>query len=738
MINWKNIKAITKREVSEFLNAPASYIVLVVFLILWQFLFFRNAFLVGEASLRSLFDLLPWLMLVLVPAITMGAIARERSEGTMEFTLTHPVKELEFLLGKFLGSLFFVFVALLSTVFVAVSFSFFGDFDWGVYAAQFLGSVFFSAAFISLGIFVSSLFTSQIPALLVTAGSGFILILIGSEFFALSLPLALSPILERLSLLSHTYSVVRGVLDVRDLWYFLSFIAVFISLAYLRLIAIKYGNKKSIYRNLARGVFLFVGVVVLTNIVGDRIPGRIDFTENRVYTLSKSTKSTLGSLDDLVTVNLYVSSKLPIQYSSLLRDVKSVLSDYELSSRGKLVVNQIDPSSSPEKEEEAVSQGIQQVQFNVVGKEEFQVKKGFFGLTVSYGGEQEIIPFVESTSDLEYQLTSFIRKLSVEEKKSVAFLQGHQEKDPRTDYAAWKGELENQFDVSIYTIAPEDTEINESVDVLVVASPKEKFSVENLAVIKEYLEAGRPALFLIDMYSVEVSSLNGTLVTTNISELLSEYGVNVNGDVVYDLSSNETIRFNNGFVSYFLPYPFWVRTQVKDTTQVTSQVKGVVFPWPSSLYLDKATAKEKGIEAMELLVSSPNSFNQSGTISLSPEQKFSDKELETQTLAVSLQSEETGMRVVIAGESDFMNDEHVTNSPQNLSFGMSAISWLGLEDSMTDIRIKASPFGRLSFKNQTESSVVKYANLGLVGGVPILFAVFRLTKRRNMKDRKYV
>jgi len=92
--SFQNILSVTKKEIQGYLDNPASYVVLVVFLFIWFFLFFRSAFVIGEASLSNLFSMFPWFGLVLISAITMGSIAKEHDDGTLEFVLTHPIKEI--------------------------------------------------------------------------------------------------------------------------------------------------------------------------------------------------------------------------------------------------------------------------------------------------------------------------------------------------------------------------------------------------------------------------------------------------------------------------------------------------------------------------------------------------------------------------------------------------------------------------------------------------------------------
>jgi len=145
-MTFLNIPALVKKELRILFNNPSSYIVLIVFLILWQFLFFRNALLVGESSLRILYDYLPWVMLILSPAVTMGSISKEQDDGTLEMLLTQPVRDSEVLVAKWLSSLIFITAALIFALPIAVSFSLFGPFDFGIFAGQLLSSILFSAS----------------------------------------------------------------------------------------------------------------------------------------------------------------------------------------------------------------------------------------------------------------------------------------------------------------------------------------------------------------------------------------------------------------------------------------------------------------------------------------------------------------------------------------------------------------------------------------------------------------
>ena len=499
-MNLLNIKAITKKEIKSYINNPAAYIVLIAFSLMWQFLFFKNALIVGESSLRNLFEVLPWLLLIFIPAITMGSISKEKDEGTLELILTHPVSDIELILGKILSAKLFVVYALLFTFPLAFTFSKFGKFDWGVYAGQLIGSILLSVSLISLGIYISSLVKNQIASLIVTMVAVFFLIVSGSEFLTISLPFSILPIMTNISVLTHFQSTIRGVLDLRDLLYFLSFTLVFISLAFLQLSKRRYGNLKAKYKRIKLIVLLLIGNTLVFSYLGSVVPGRLDLTQEKVYTLSESTKKVIGGLENNVEITFtrsiksnlnnveitfYASGKLPSQYSPVVQDVKDVLRDYRISSNGKIIVKTKDPSLKAEDATEATTKGIQEIQFNVIGQEEFQVKTGFLGVHISAEGKEDSLPFkdsgdpifflfIQQTDDLEYMLTSIINKLTAKDKKTIGFLSGHGEKE-LFDYVFLNGELTKQYETKSITLDKTNPVIDENIDTLVIAGPTIKF-----------------------------------------------------------------------------------------------------------------------------------------------------------------------------------------------------------------------------------------------------------------------
>lgn len=226
----RSVLAITKREFRSYFNSPIGYVVLILFLGVSSYLFLSSFFLEQTASLNAFFGMLPWLFLFFVPALSMRLWSEERKLGTLEFLLTLPVRPVEAAIGKFLGGLGLLFVALVLSMTLPVTVALLGKLEWGPVVGGYLAALLLGSAYLSLGLFVSGLTENQVIAYLLAALSGLFFQLIGSELVVGHLSEALAPWALNLSLSSHFSSVARGVLDSRDLVYYAAFAAFFLLL----------------------------------------------------------------------------------------------------------------------------------------------------------------------------------------------------------------------------------------------------------------------------------------------------------------------------------------------------------------------------------------------------------------------------------------------------------------------------------------------------------------------------
>lgn len=221
------VTAVMRRELRSYFVTPVAYVFLVIFLVLAGILTFYvgDFYERGQADLQPFFMMHPWLYLILVPAVTMRMWAEESKGGTLELLLTLPITLWQAMLGKFLAAWLFIGLALLLTFPIWITVNYLGAPDNGVILAGYLGSWLMAGTFIAIGACLSALTRSQVVAFILTALVCVLLILVGQpqvlELFQGTLPRQLVNAAAHLSMLQHFEAIARGVLDVRDLCYFL-------------------------------------------------------------------------------------------------------------------------------------------------------------------------------------------------------------------------------------------------------------------------------------------------------------------------------------------------------------------------------------------------------------------------------------------------------------------------------------------------------------------------------------
>lgn len=222
----KQMWLITKRELQSFFDSLIAYIMIIVFLALsglFTWLYGSDVFYVNQASLQSFFSIAFWTLFFFIPALTMKQIAEERRSGTIEMLLTKPVSEWQILWGKFWATLILIGIALLLTLPYYFTVWSLGPVDHGEVWTGYLGLLLMSSAYISIGLFASSLTTNQIVAFLLALFTGiFFHLLFG--FLASNMSGTLASVFSYLSLSTHYDSITRGVIDTKDIVYFLSLV----------------------------------------------------------------------------------------------------------------------------------------------------------------------------------------------------------------------------------------------------------------------------------------------------------------------------------------------------------------------------------------------------------------------------------------------------------------------------------------------------------------------------------
>ena len=733
----KAFLAVFKKEIKSYVDHPLAYILAVVFLVINHFLFFRSAYIDQVLSLRSMFNFLPWMLLFFIPALTMRAWAEERKEQTLSQLLSYPTQVWVLVVGKFAATFAFVAAMLLSTLTIPFSLAVAGHLDGGVVFAQYLGALLMAGAMVAVGQWASSLSKNQVVAFVISLAVLFGFYLISLDFVLLSLPYPLNGVGQQLGMLSHVQSLSRGLIDGRDMLYFVSVMVAFSSLCAAWLLRQKTAVADPVWKKIQSTVALIIAICVVVNLFGQSFTVRYDATSQKVYSLSSATKTLLFDLDDTVRLTLYRSKKLPTQMELVSRDVQDMLRDYQKFGGRHVELAIKYPDQDQDAQKEATERGIQRIRFNVLRQDEFTVQEGYLGVSIEFLDKRELLPFIQATDDLEYRLSRAILALRNDKKPKIGYV---------SDYGGVTLEEAGAFAEAVradyvieqvsLTAADANTtvsQIDESINVLVLAGPTQKFSEAAIKEIRAYIDRGGKILWLMPGLSIDKASLNARAADTGLEPILSSQGIQLQKDLVADVSAHETVNFRVGDIPYFFPYPYWLRALAQRHVLV-GNVQQVVMPWPSSLVISDSAATD----VSTLLKTTDQAAHYTTGFALRPDQlpDFRSANLSTYTLAAAREAvpaaaDKPAGRWVVVGDAEFIADSMAQQYPQNISFALNAVDWLAQNDALVGIRSKQSAPPAMVFKSKNQQAFVKWGN---VVGAPVVLAAagaFWLYRRRR-------
>ncbi|MCX7881063.1 MAG: ABC transporter permease subunit [Patescibacteria group bacterium] len=229
------MKNLYKKEINYYLSNPIGYLVLILFGVFANFLFIKDIFIVGSASMRGFFGIVPWLLMVFIPALAMRVLSEEKRVNTIEVLLTLPFSETEIVLSKFFALLVLAVIGLFLTMSLPISLSFLSKVYLPEIFIGYLGLVFLAGSFISIGVFFSNLTKNQVVAFLSSILLIFFLLVLSTDYFANVLPKFLNDVLIYFSPIFHLQNFVKGVIDLRSVFYFTSLTLVFLFLTIISL-----------------------------------------------------------------------------------------------------------------------------------------------------------------------------------------------------------------------------------------------------------------------------------------------------------------------------------------------------------------------------------------------------------------------------------------------------------------------------------------------------------------------
>ncbi|MBT7410922.1 MAG: ABC transporter permease subunit, partial [Methylococcales bacterium] len=424
----QNIKRIAIKELSAFFTSPAAFIFLGVFLIVNLFIFFwvEKFFARNIADIRPLFEWMPILLIFLVSALSMKMWSEERRMGTLEILMTLPQPNAQFVVGKFIACMALVTIALTLTLPIPITVTFFGQLDWGPVFGAYLATLFLAGAYVSIGLFISSRTDNQIISLIISVVICSIFYLLGSDALTSLFGNKGGELLKLMGSGSRFISITRGVIDLRDLYYYLSIIGVFLTLNILTLEKIRWSTNtnKANHKTWKIASVLMVANLLMGNLWLHQIGWmRADMTQGNIYSISSATRNYMAQLQEPLIIRGYFSAKTHPLLAPLVPQLRDLIREYEIASQGKVRVEFIDPLEEPELEKEAGQKyGIKPVAFQIASKYQSSVVNSYFDVLIKYGDQYEVLSFrdlIEIKSQTETDLDIELRNPEYDITRSI-------------------------------------------------------------------------------------------------------------------------------------------------------------------------------------------------------------------------------------------------------------------------------------------------------------------------------
>ena len=529
------------------------------------------------------------------------------------------------------------------------------------------------------------------------------------------------------------------------------------------------GSNAVIYSVLAMGILVLVYIIAL------RAPKRLDLTEHQLFTISEASRKLVRDLPDRLTIKAFISSDLPAQVKSHANYLKDILLEYQEYSEGRVHYELLDPTTDEKLVDEARRLKIIQAKLQYMeSKTKAGVSQSYFGIAFMYGGKVESIPIVTNVANLEYEISSTIRRLT-SKKKKVAFTAGHGEPSTYQGLQNLNSQLKD-YEVTSVDLKEGKAPIPDDIDVLIVAGPTQPLAERAKWELDQYLMKGKSLAVLLDGMTLETprgqmppGQAPPRIARANqvgLTDQLEYYGAKLRHDLIFDKQNARVVLPAGGGQRVFTNYPgFPIVTNFNKENPITRDMQAVIPIFPSSVELTKViTDGKSGITGTVLASSSQGSWRQTGFFLFDPvRQPKPTKEKGPFPLAVYAQGtfksfyagraipnpgpaipmqekKETpkpdgqkakaSARLVVIGDSDLVKDQYLGLNPTNLMLALNMVDVLAQDTTLLSIRAKTQTRRPLEGVDEGTATLATWGN---VIGLPLAFLIVGLARWRWRK-----
>jgi gliding-associated putative ABC transporter substrate-binding component GldG len=481
---------------------------------------------------------------------------------------------------------------------------------------------------------------------------------------------------------------------------------------------------------------LIVIILFVLNLVSNEFHFRIDLTSDKQYTLSDATTDILKNLEDPVTVKAYFSTNLPPNIIKARQDFKELLVEYASRAHGLLQYEFINPNEKESTEKEAIENGIRPVMINIREKDQVKQQKAFLGATIAMGEKREAIPFMQPGAAMEYELTTAIKKISVAEKPTVAFLEGHGE-PALTEMIQAAEQLKVLYTLEELRLT-DTTTVPEKIKTLVWIRPKDSIPPTQFQRVDQFLSRGGRLVVAINRVQGDLQNSYGSAINTGLEVWLQQKGIRVDPSFVIDArcGSVNVVQQQGSFsLQSQIQFPFLPIVEKFADHPISKGLESVVFEFASPItYVGDTTLK-----FIPLAFTSEKSGALPAPVSFSIQKQWTEADFPEHDiiLAATVTGKLSGnvpSKLVVISDGDFA----VTGPPQqqqkrpgdNISLLTNSVDWLSDDTGLIALRTKGVTSRPLDQLEDSTKTILKYGNFLLPVLLAIAYGLIRMQRNR--------
>lgn len=483
-------------------------------------------------------------------------------------------------------------------------------------------------------------------------------------------------------------------------------------------------------------IILSLGVVVLINILANRFFFRIDFTEDQRYTLSETTKDILSEINEPITVTAYFSEGLQPQFDQLRNDFRDLLTEYSSRSNQQLVYTFVNPNEDAQEEQKAVEAGIQTLMIEAREKDQSITKKAFMGAVIQIGEESETLPFIQPGAQMEYTLSTAIKKMTVPDKAAIGFIGGHGEPSLNELVQVVQG-LEVLY-------VPEEVLLSDSVNLskyktLAWINPQDTIPEEHFNYVEDYLNQGGNLFISFNKVDAQLNQGMGFVKHTGMADWLKSKGITVNEDFVVDANCGSiTVQQRQGMFTVNRPISFPYLPILSNFADhpVTQGLDAMVMQFGSSI----SYSNDSISNFTPLVFTSDKSARQVAPVYFNIEKQWTDNDFSSSKLTVAGLLETGNQKLVVITDGDLAVNGAGENmrqvQPDNANFVVNAIDYMSDDTGLIQLRSKQVKLRPLDQLDDADKNLMKIVNFLLPIIIILGVGIYRYQKRKFIRLKR--